>query len=74
MDIETLRDDDDDDAEGWDELLDAIEQHQVVPVVGQELLAAEFDGRATSLMKLLAERVAAAKGLPAPQRTQFELN
>ena len=34
MDIETLRDDDDDDAECWDELLDAIEQHQVVPVVG----------------------------------------
>ena len=74
MDIETLRDDDDEDAEGWDELLDAIEQHQVVPVVGQEMLAAEFEGRSTSLMKVIAERVASAKGLPPPQRSQFELD
>jgi hypothetical protein len=47
----------------WDQLLEFIEEQRVVPIVGQDLLTVEWQGRAVLLYRLLAERLAGALGV-----------
>jgi hypothetical protein len=53
----------------WDQLLQFVEEGRVVPIVGQDLLTVDLDGRQGLLYSFLAERLAAyldvsAEGLP----------
>ena len=57
----------------WEELLDTIEDGNVVPVLGHELLEATLDGVPTTLQQLLAARLVAARGLNVELRRHFEL-
>ena len=57
----------------WDELLDTIEDGKIVPVLGHELLEAEHGGERTTLQRLLARRLAAARHLRVELRAHFEL-
>ncbi len=58
----------------WDDLLDAIAEGKVLPVIGHELLEAEYDGGRTTLQRLVAQKLAASQGLPADFRQHFELS
>lgn len=42
----------------WEQLFECLEEERVVPVVGQDLLRVSWKGRDTSLVLLLAERLA----------------
>jgi TIR domain/SIR2-like domain len=59
----------------WEYLLGLIAEGRVVPVVGQDLLVLQLDGRSLTLYELLAERLAArllpevAAGKKAPPRS-----
>jgi hypothetical protein len=57
----------------WDELLDTIEDGKVVPVLGHELLEAVVGDAPTTLQRLLANRLVAARGLTVELRRHFEL-
>jgi hypothetical protein len=48
----------------WDKLLAYVEERQVVPIVGPELLQVEVGGARTSLEGFLAERLAQELALP----------
>jgi TIR domain/SIR2-like domain len=54
------------DLELWEQLLQFIEEGRVVPVVGQDLLTVEIDGRPVLLYTYLAERLAASLGVGLP--------
>jgi hypothetical protein len=42
----------------WDDLLLYLEQKQVIPIIGQDLLTVEFEGRSVNAYRLMAERFA----------------
>jgi TIR domain/SIR2-like domain len=63
-----------DDDFAWDDLLDYIGDGKVVPIIGQELIEAEYEGRRTSLQRLLAERLAAKEKLDVSWNRHTELN
>ena len=46
------------DAFPWEDLLDYIQDGKVMPVIGHELIEAEYQGRLVSLQRVLAERLA----------------
>jgi hypothetical protein len=58
----------------WDDLLDYIEEGKVVPVVGHELVHAEYQGRRVSLQRVLAERLAERERLSVEWSHHSELN
>src|SRR5262249_60157824 len=58
----------------WDDLLDHIERGKVVPVIGHELIHAEYEGRRVSLQRVIAERLAEREKLSVEWTPHFELN
>jgi hypothetical protein len=42
----------------WDDLLLYLEQGQVIPIIGQDLLAVQIEGRSVNAYRLMAERLA----------------
>jgi TIR domain len=58
----------------WDDLIDFIDDGQVVPVIGPELLQTEVAGRQTSLYRLIAQRVAEKDKLQVAWHDFSELN
>jgi TIR domain len=58
----------------WDDLLDYILDGKVVPILGHELLEAEYQGRRVSLQRLLAERLAEREKLDVQWTPHSELN
>jgi hypothetical protein len=42
----------------WDDLLLYLEQKQVIPIIGQDLLTVEIEGRSVNAYRLMAERLA----------------
>ena len=59
----------------WEDLLGYVESRKVIPIVGKELLTVTVDGREAPLERHLAERLAAALGLPAGKLSDgFGLN
>ena len=42
----------------WDDLLLYLDQRQVIPIIGQDLLTVEFEGRSVNAYRLIAERFA----------------
>jgi len=58
----------------WDDLLDYIQDGKVMPVVGHELVEADYQGRRVSLQRLVAERVAEREHLQVEWTRHFELN
>jgi hypothetical protein len=58
----------------WEDLLDYIQDGKVVPVIGHELVQAEYQGRQVSLQRLLAERLAEREKLSVQWTPHFELN
>ena len=44
----------------WDRLLDALDEHCVIPIVGPDLLHVEVDGTTTLLDRYIARRLALA--------------
>lgn len=58
----------------WDYLLEYIEDGKVVPVLGQELIEADYQGRRVSLERILAERLAEREKLSVEWNPHFELN
>ena len=42
----------------WDDLLLYLEQKQVIPIIGQDLLTVEIEGRSVNAYRLMAERFA----------------
>jgi hypothetical protein len=58
----------------WEDLLDYIQDGKVVPVVGHELIEAEYEGRLVSLQRVLAERLADREKLDVQWTRHFELN
>ena len=63
-----------DDSFPWDDLLDFIQDGKVVPILGHELLQADYQGRRVSLQRLLAERLAEREKLDVQWTPHFELN
>jgi TIR domain len=58
----------------WEDLLDFIQDGKVVPVVGDELIQADYQGRRVSLQRVLAERLAEREKLVVEWTPHFELN
>ena len=62
----------------WEDLLDFIEDGKVVPVIGHELIQADYQGQRVSLQRVLAERLADRLGdretLTRGWTPNFELN
>ena len=58
----------------WEDLLDYIQDGKVVPIVGHELLQADYQGRRVSLQRILAERLAEREKLDVQWTSHFELN
>jgi hypothetical protein len=63
-----------DDRFPWDDLLDYIQDGKVVPIVGHELLQADYQGRRVSLQRVLAERLAEREKLEVQWTPHLELN
>jgi hypothetical protein len=63
-----------DDSFPWEDLLDYIEEGKVAPVIGHELIEADYQGRRVSLQRLLAERLAEREKLTVEWSHYFELN
>jgi hypothetical protein len=42
----------------WEDLLLYLEQGQVIPIIGQDLLSVEIQGRSINAYRLMAERLA----------------
>ncbi|HJZ75718.1 MAG TPA: toll/interleukin-1 receptor domain-containing protein [Vicinamibacterales bacterium] len=63
-----------DDSFPWEDLLDYIEEGKVAPVIGHELIEADYQGRRVSLQRLLAERLAEREKLTVEWSRYFELN
>jgi hypothetical protein len=63
-----------DDSFPWEDLLDNIQNCKVVPIIGHELLQADYQGRRISLQRLLAERLAEREKLDIQWNPHFELN
>ena len=57
----------------WDDLIQFIEEESVIPIVGQELLTVDIDGKTIPLYQHLAERLAHSLRL-APEQIQAPLN
>lgn len=47
----------------WNELLLYMEQRLVIPIIGQDLLTVEYEGRTTNAYRLLAEKLAEGLGI-----------
>ncbi len=59
----------------WDDLLPAIEEEQVVPIVGRDLLMVDTDAGPRSFHRMLAERLATELSIPADRLPpEFETN
>jgi hypothetical protein len=58
----------------WEDLLDYIEQGTVAPIIGHELIEAEYEGHRVSLQQLLAERLAEREKVSVAWTRHFELN
>jgi hypothetical protein len=58
----------------WDDLLSFIQDGKVVPILGHELLEADYGGRRVSLQRLLAERLAEREKLDVHWTAHSELN
>ena len=59
----------------WEGLLLHIEERRVIPVIGQDLLTVEVDGRAMPLYRWAADRLAAALRMPGEELPEdFTLN
>jgi hypothetical protein len=58
----------------WDDLLDYIDDGKLVPVLGHELVQADYQGRRVSLQRVLAERLAEREKLSVEWTPHFELN
>ncbi|HMH49985.1 MAG TPA: toll/interleukin-1 receptor domain-containing protein [Candidatus Acidoferrum sp.] len=63
-----------DDSFPWDDLLDFIQDGKVVPILGHELLQADYQGRRVTLQRLLAERLAEREKLEVQWTPHFELS
>jgi len=63
-----------DDSFPWDDLLDYIQDGKVMPVIGHELIQADYQGRRVSLQRILAERLAEREKLEVEWTRHFELN
>lgn len=63
-----------DDTFPWEDLLDYIQDGKVIPVIGHELIQADYQGRRLSLQRLLAERLAEREKLDVQWTRHFELN
>lgn len=63
-----------DDDFAWDDLLDYIRDGKILPVLGQELVQADYQGRPVSLQRLLAERLAEREKLDISWGLHSELN
>ena len=58
----------------WDRLLRRIDDGAVVPVIGQELLRQEVDGKTVSLGGMIAQRLAKSLEIEIEPQPFFELN
>src|SRR5262245_39950371 len=58
----------------WDDLIDYIQDGKVVPILGHELIQADYQGRRVSLQRLLAERLAEREKLNVQWMPHVELN
>jgi hypothetical protein len=58
----------------WEDLLDYIQDGKVMPVIGHELIEADYQGRRVSLQRLVAERLAEREKLEVQWTRHFELN
>ena len=58
----------------WEDLLDYIQDGKVMPVIGHELIQADYQGRRVSLQRVLAERLAEREKLDVEWTRHFELN
>ena len=58
----------------WDDLLDYIQDGKVIPVLGHELVCAEYLGRRVSLQQVLAEKLTERERLSVTWTPHFELN
>lgn len=58
----------------WDRLLRRIDDGAVVPVIGQELLRQDVDGKTVSLGGLIAQRLAKSLEIEVEPQPFFELN
>src|SRR5437763_13764674 len=58
----------------WEDLLDYIQDGKVMPVIGHELIQADYQGRVVSLQRVLAERLAEREKLTVEWTRHFELN
>lgn len=47
----------------WDRLLDSLDEHCVIPIVGPDLLYVEFDGETVLLEQFVARRLAQMNGI-----------
>jgi hypothetical protein len=63
-----------DDSFPWDDLIDYIQDGKVVPILGHELIQADYAGRRVSLQRLLAERLAEREKLDVQWTPHMELN
>ena len=58
----------------WDDLLDYIQAGKIVPVLGHELLRADYAGESVTLQQLLARRLAGQYNLGVDWTPHFELS
>jgi hypothetical protein len=58
----------------WEDLLDYIDDGKVMPILGDELVRTEYDGRRVSLARLLAEKLAEREKLALEWNAHSELN
>jgi hypothetical protein len=58
----------------WEDLLDYVQDGKVVPVIGHELIEADYQGQRISLQRLVAERLAEREKLTVEWTRHFELN
>jgi hypothetical protein len=52
------------DERDWEDLLDDVADHSIIPIVGSELLTVEFEGGTFPLYRVLAEKLAQRLRLP----------
>jgi len=58
----------------WEDLIEYIQDGKVIPVIGQELIEGEYQGRQVSLQRVLAERLAEREKIEVTWTRHSELN
>jgi len=59
------------DERDWEDLLDYVADHSIIPIVGSELLTVEFEGGTFPLYRVLAEKLAQRLRLPTKSLTKL---